>query len=116
MESVHDVKVLLSGGEIPFIKTKESWYTDLDSIWQGDVGYDSGRKGQSYEDYLRLFLYLTDTKTATYRFMDLCEMDIRLTPGNENFRIDACADRFELSMDVVSRYGYRYEAMRELHY
>lgn len=116
MESVHDVKVLLSGGRIPFIKTKESWHTDLESIWQGQINAEGNQQGQSYEDYLRLFLYLTDSTTATYRFMDLCEMDIRMTPGNERFRIDACANWMELSMDVVSRYGYRYEATRELYY
>lgn len=116
MESIHDVKVLLHGGKVPFFKTSESWYTDLSCIWQGQTGVNGGQEGQSYEDYLRVFLYLTDTQTATYRFMDLCEMDIRLTPGNEKFRIDACANQMAMSMDIVSKYGYRYEAERELHY
>ena len=116
MESVHDVKVLTSGGRIPFCKTDENWHTDIDSIWTGLEGDISEELGESYEDYLRLLLYLQDSEELTYRFMDLCEMDIRLTPGNALFRMDACANYFLVSVDVVSRYGYQYEMNREVSY
>lgn len=116
MESVHDVKVLTSGGKVPFSKTAQSWHTDIDNIWQGIDGAASPVTGETYKDYLRLLLYLADSGELTYRFMDLCEMDIRLTPGNENFRMDACANYFEVSMDAVSRYGYQYEMSRVICY
>ena len=41
-------------------------------------------------------------------FMDLMEMDIRLTEGNEAFRMDGCIERIGAQAVIKSGYGYEY--------
>ena len=42
------------------------------------------------------------------RTMDIMEMDIRQTEGNESFRMDWCLDAFSMKADVKSRLGYEF--------
>lgn len=116
-ESLYDVKTLLAGGKIPLIKDKESWHCGLMSALKGEVEGSSGEgEGLSYRDYLRVLLMLTDTDTATVRAMNMVEADIRLTPGNEYFRLDACYGGVEALMEINSGFGYRFEILRERFY
>ena len=46
--------------------------------------------GLSYEDHLRVFLMLMNRQDKVMRSLDIVEMDIRQTLGNEHFRIDQC--------------------------
>lgn len=93
-EGIYDVNVLLDGGKIPLIKTEDDWHYSLDGLLSFD-GRENGTEeegGLSYEDYLRIFLCFQDKEVMTKRLMDVMEMDIRLTPGNQNFRMDGCID------------------------
>lgn len=112
-ESVHDVRQLLAGGKIPLLKDEASWYLSLENALNGDFGGEQQENaGLSYEDYLRIFLMLTDLDTLTTRAMDMVEADIRLTPGNECFRLDGCYSRVEARMNVSSERGYAFEMIR----
>ena len=116
-ESLYDVKTLLAGGKIPLVKDKDSWHCGLMSALKGEVEDSSGEgKGLSYRDYLRVLLMLTDTDTTTVRAMNMVEADIRLTPGNECFRLDACYSGVEALMEINSGFGYRFEILRERFY
>ena len=64
------------------------------------------QEGLTYQDYLRILLALSSLEEQTFRMMDIVEMDIRQTPGNENFRIDGCIDRLEAEVTIQSAYGY----------
>lgn len=44
--------------------------------------------------------------------MDIMEMDIRKTPGNEAFRLDGCFDTYKAKLSVSSGFGYYYEMER----
>ena len=114
-ESLHDTKVLLEGGKVPLMKDDRSWHYDLDSILKSFVVSENREqgKGMSYRDYLHVLLYLEDAGETTFRFMDLMEMDIRLTEGNENFRMDACIERIEAEAVIRSGYGYDFWINRE---
>lgn len=118
MESIYDTKVLLGGEKIPLIKTDESWHYGLDSVWQepGEEAARGQEQGQSYEDYLRVFLFLQNQEELIARFMDIVEMDIRLTEGNESFRLDGCLDKVGMNADIHSSYGYDFEISRERGY
>lgn len=112
-ESVHDVKRLLAGKRIPLLKDEESWYLGLENALSGDFeGEEKEDTGLSYEDYLRIFLMLSDLDSLTSRAMDMVEADIRLTPGNECFRLDGCYSRVETRMNVISERGYGFELIR----
>lgn len=116
-ESLHDVKVLLSGGKIPLIKDRSSWHYSLEGALQGmaEPAAECGT-GLTYQDYLRILMLLTDLDTLTMRAMDMMEADIRLTPGNTCFRLDACYAGIEAVMHISSSYGYQYELRRKRFY
>ena len=120
VESLYDTKLLLAGGKVPLMKTKADWHYDLDSILESvDMQLrqeEENAKGLSYTDYLHVLLYLADSEELTFRFMDLIEMDIRLTEGNEAFRMDACIESVEAEGYISSNYGGRYRILRKKSY
>lgn len=117
LESLYDVKTLLAGGRVELLKEDADWFYSLDNIWNPSVETQGGRdEGLSYEDYLRVLLYIQSPDTLTLRFMDLVEMDIRRTPGNGCFRMDGCIDGLEAEAAIRSGYGYCFTVRREKQY
>lgn len=119
VESVHDVRILLDQGRVPLMKSSSTWKTQLFQMTSFQSRHENGetdQSGMSYEDYLRVFLCLTDENSVTMRLMDIMEMDIRQTVGNENFRMDACIDCFEMLASVRSDYGYEFTIQRKYGY
>ncbi|MBQ8823168.1 MAG: hypothetical protein IJZ82_11030 [Lachnospiraceae bacterium] len=118
LESVYDTRVLMSGGKVPLVKDGTTWHYGLASIWQEPVEEESAgwAQGQCYEDYLRVFMFLQSQDTLLARFMDIVEMDIRLTDGNAAFRLDGCLDYLGFQAKIHSRYGYDFEIRRERGY
>ena len=114
VESLQDVKTLLSGGRVPVCKTSADWKTGINSIEnvRGSLAKDGGGRGLSYEEYLRIMLFLEDQEERTFRAMDIMEMDIRRTPGNARFRMDACFDTYEAELSGTSNFGYSCELSR----
>lgn len=111
VESLQDVKILLSGGRVPIVKTAADWKTGINSIKnvKGSLAEDSGGNGLSYKEYLQIMLFLQDAGSRTERAMDIMEMDIRQTPGNARFRLDGCFDTYRADLSVTSRFGYSCE-------
>ena len=114
VESLQDVKTLLAGGRVPIFKTAADWKTGINSIKnvRGSLAEDSGGSGLSYQEYLRIMLFLQNESTRAFRAMDIMEMDIRRTVGNARFRMDACFDTYEADLSVTSGFGYSYEMSR----
>ena len=105
---------MLSGGRVPVFKTAQDWKTNLSGLLnvRGSLKADTGGNGLNYEDYLRIMLFLENKDKRTFRAMDIMEMDIRQTPGNGRFRLDACFDTYQAELSVSSRFGYSYEITR----
>ena len=114
VESLQDVKTLLSGGRVPIYKTAADWKTGINCIKnvRGSLENDSGGSGLSYKEYLQIMLFLQDSQKTAERAMDIMEMDIRCTPGNAGFRMDGCFDTYQADLSVASRFGYSYEMTR----
>ncbi len=114
VESLQDVKTLLGGGRVPIFKTAADWRTGINCIKnaRGSLTEDGGGNGLNYKEYLQIMLFLQNERTRTERAMDIMEMDIRRTPGNAAFRMDACFDSFLAQTSVSSRFGYSYEMSR----
>lgn len=97
-EAIYDVACILQGKKIPLIKQTSDWFYSLEGIFSvailGNVISipEEEGAGLGYEDYLRLLLSMESTEEMTYRLMDIMEMDIRQTKGNEHFRMDGCMD------------------------
>ena len=119
-ESVYDVKMLLSGGKVPLIKDSDTWHYGLQNILIGslDDASDGTSKGSGlkYEDYLRIFMSLTNLDDLTVRAMDMVEADIRMTENNQLFCLDGCYDRVQFDIRMSSSFGYEYQLSREKAY
>lgn len=108
-ESVYDVKTLLSGGRIPLLKSDDNWHYSLATALSGEwKAQGDNDEGMCYADYLRVFMMFQDVDTITVRAMNMVEADIRSTPGNACFRLDACYEAIEVSIEWESAYGYQY--------
>lgn len=108
-ESVNDVCMLLSGEKVALWKSGQDWKLGLKNamrlkIEDGNLG--GAENGLSYEGYLHILLALMDKKERNMRFMDIMEMDIRQSDGNENFQIDHCIDAFTAEMLTASAKGH----------
>ncbi|MCD8069068.1 MAG: DUF5702 domain-containing protein [Lachnospiraceae bacterium] len=72
-DSLEDVRSLLSGEKVALLK----------SLGLSDVKLD-------YEQYLMILLLLTGKDRLSVRTMDVIELAVKQTEGNENFRFDGC--------------------------
>ncbi len=74
-DSVEDLRTLLAGGKIPLLKS--IGLTDMEL---------------TYEQYLMILLLMMGEENLSFRTMDMIELHVRKTDGNESFRFDACID------------------------
>lgn len=104
MESIHDVKHLLEGGDVPLIKNNTDWYYSLDNTYKSynDLTENEKNEGLKYDDYLKVLMAFEDVDAVTLRAMDIIEANIRLTKGNERFRLDACYDFIQVEFNIKS--------------
>ena len=118
-ESIYDVRTLVRGGRIPLLKNEKTWHYGLSSILEGlwETPQSAKEKeGLRYQDYLTIFLLLANEEEISYRAMDMCEADIRLTTGNAAFRMDACLVWMKAQISLRSKYGYRVALWEEKEY
>ena len=118
-ESVQDLRILFDGNRAAVIKTDATWNIGLSELltFTGSLdSYNEAPNGKTYEDYVNTFLYIKDEKTVRMRFMDLMEMDIRLSGGNSNFKMDACIYQLQAEVNVSSKYGGGYSVSRGYSY
>lgn len=118
-ESVKDIRILLDGNKVPLSKSKGSWNTPLSQLidFTSHLGnYKVTDEGMSYKDYLNFFLCLKSEKEILYRFMDVCEMDVRMTEGNHFFQMDGCIQAIKATANVSSGYGPGYKITRTFYY
>ena len=117
-ETIQDVKTLVSGGCVPFLKDRESWRTPVRSIlapYHSTHAQNYGR-GWDYRTYLRVLLFLENENTKCGRFLDIIESDIRKTDGNAEFKVDYCFDTFTVNAKFSSGFGYSCEVQRTVTY
>lgn len=106
-EAVEDLRALLRGEKIPFVKSRESWRLTLQEIlsseqpggWQSTGG--SSEKGMSYQDYLKLFFLVQNRREKNFRMMDLIQHNIAVT--QEDFRMEHCAYQIEAECRAKGR-------------
>ena len=118
-ESVQDMRILMDGKAVAAIKSDSTWNVLLSELLMFTSSLDSYRapeKGITYEDYLKSFLFVKEEGIVRMRLMDLMEMDIRKTMGNQNFKMDACIYQLKAQVNVSSKYGYGYSITRNYSY
>lgn len=85
MESVSDVRTLLEGGKVPLLKQ---------GAQEAAVAEE---QGLSYEDYLRILMYLTGRDKLAMRSLNLMEKSMRLIEGQEQFSMDCMVMELKIS-------------------
>jgi len=90
-ESVLDVRALVQGEKIPFLKQESEWTLDLSEIfraWNKDEKAKMCTGGFDYTDYLKQLLFLTGNQKLAYRMMEVMELGMRGQKEYENCRMD----------------------------
>lgn len=102
LESVQDVRTLMTGGKVPVAKTDESWQTKLYELLTpvSAIRDRESGEGLTYGGYLQGLLLLEGSTVKTQRTMDIMEMDIRKITGNSGFRMDLCMDEFRMHAEA----------------
>lgn len=108
VESVLDVRALLSGDKVPLMKSNDTWTSgllEIPTLLCSDKKAKSSDIGLNYKAYLGILLLFNGTQTQAYRAMDMQEATIRMTQGYEMFRMDngIC----QLSVD----FNYKYHGL-----
>lgn len=116
LESIADVRCLMSGGRLNL--SKEEWITGIEQV--KEVSYEknsSSRKtGLTYEQYLACLIMLLNEDVRNLRSMDIMEMDIRKLYGNSGFCMDYCIERFCAKVQASFNSGDSYYLERSYGY
>lgn len=109
-ESAQDLRILFDGHKLSPVKTGEDWNISLAELvdFKAALGnYHAPANGTlDYKGFLLGFLFLENDRELNMRLMDIMEMDIRLTPGNQAFRMDNQIYSLSMKVNVSSRFGY----------
>ena len=104
VESILDVRTLLDGGKVPFVKSPADWNSDL---WTLVADVYSGRKAKEgsgfkvdYNGYLLAFAAMTPVKASAGRACDLMEEHIRRSEDYRNIKMD----RMLYRADMIAEY------------
>ena len=106
-EAIVDIRRLLKGEKVAFLKTKETWKLSLDGLLdlgsQGTaVGEGSDENGMTYIGYLKLILFTFHNSLQYYRLMDVIQ--INLCKTDDKFRMAQCVYRAEIKGRGVSNH------------
>lgn len=102
-EAVSDVKLLVGGKKVDFIKNSESWNLSLEQAadyrnWT-KTPESSGKSGMSYKEYLRILLFFHSRNVNMFRALDMIQWNIcRKDP---DFRISQCVYSLEADFELL---------------
>ena len=124
-ESANDAELLLKGFRVPLNKDGDSWAVDLENVIKDFVPGDeldpaSGQTpnrvihpkedtGLSYDQYLRILLFLEDSDLMTARILDLIQINMRKNV-NGSFLIGEYCSGIRMETAVNGR-RYSYETL-----
>lgn len=110
-EAIADYQVLVEGGKVPLLKTRDSWRTDLSSILSLDVPdvQENPGEGMNYKQYLRLMLYTVDQEKLLLRVQKLLYVNHQkqsLAEAVTSFVVEGKAFHGSIQLDFTGEYEY----------
>ncbi len=82
IESVLDVRCLLSGGSVPLVKKVNEWKSDVslgkEVLEKKEEKSGNQKDGFDYREYLQILLLLVKEETLVQRAMDIVEQNVRM--------------------------------------
>lgn len=114
-ESICDVRDLVQGKKIPYVKDKLHWKTDLNTLVEKGGEEAITDTGLSYEDYIVLLLAKQSKKEMNYcysKMLDVMELNIREDyPG---LSLSNCVGRFTIQGRITIPPHFIYGQKKEL--
>lgn len=106
-EAIVDVRMLLEGKKVAFVKSKETWNLTLSNLLElgkkGKAdGGKGGDKGLDYTGYLKLLLFLGQQQVQTYRLMDIIQWN--LSKKQEDFLLEDCIYQAEIKGKIKTKH------------
>lgn len=105
VESLLDVRALLSGGSISMIKSSTEWTSDVTGLATSLLTLGKAKnceKGLSYEGYLAILLFMKSEEELSMRALDVMEATLQ---GMEHYS-DFKMDRMVLEARITMEYCY----------
>lgn len=100
-ESVLDVRALVAGEKVEFLKNDSNWHLNLANMAQSlnDTNTYGSDSGMTYEDYLKMLLLLQSDKDIKYKRM-LQLMDVMGRLNREDFAIENMVFGFQVTAKI----------------
>lgn len=113
-ESIMDLRALMSGKKASLIKSSENWQLSLSGLMllgtEGDAqdGMDA-EGGLTYQEYLRIILFLQNENQMAMRSLDRVEENIKVEMGVKSFKADSCVVKIRLENKAEIRHNLTYQ-------
>ncbi len=115
LESISDIRCLVSGGRVPL--NKSSVDVSIEQVLRGEIpDSSSASEGLDYKQYLLCLIALLPEKERNLRTLDIMEMDIRMLEGTPSFSMDYCVERITVSVCGKGSAGSDYRLHRAYGY
>ena len=109
LETISDLRVILSEGRIPLVKSSHNM--SVANILTGNIYHASSDEGLSYRQYVEIMIINMGMTEKILRTMDLMEIETRLNTCNDCFCMDWCMEeitaKIEASGSGIERYRIR---------
>lgn len=108
-EAIMDVRMLLEGKKVAFVKSKDTWNLTLSNLLELGKkekvdGGKAGDKGLDYTGYLKLLLFLGKQQVQTYRLMDIIQWN--LSKKQEDFLMEDCFYQAEIKGKIKTKHMF----------
>lgn len=107
-ESALDVKKLLSGGQVPFLKSKDDWELTLDRLteWLSGAGeiQTAHSKGLDYAEYMQILLFLQEEAQTVNRMGTLIQFHMQ--QYNPEFCLLDCVSEADVIFEGALTHGF----------
>lgn len=102
-EAVSDVRLLVGGKKVDFIKSSESWNLSLEQAvdcrnWT-QASESAGKTGMNYKEYLRILLFFHSRNVNLFRALDMIQWNI--CQKDPDFRISQCVYSLEADFELL---------------
>lgn len=101
VESILDVRTLLDGGKVSFLKNASQWKSSLGHLAAAlgeEVLHEEEETGLSYAQYLTAMITALPQRTLAYRCMDLMEGSLRAQEDYTQSRMDQMVYAIEVDI------------------
>lgn len=100
LETVSDIHTVMNGGKVPL--HKEGLSFGVENLLSGELAYLGYGDGLTYRQFLLAMIMLMDEAELNYKVMDVMEIVIRSSSGNDYFSLDWCIERFRCQAVAVN--------------